>query len=243
MSDSYIVQSALNTIDVNYKNIAANGSSATNSDQIIQDAGSSYTSQESLTEQTIKISSDSANDTASGTGARTVLLTGYDTNYNEQTEVITLNGQTAVNTVNKYILVRQIEVLTAGSGGTNAGAIYAGVGTVTAGVPQSQYLKVIAGNGTSRTGFYLVPAGYTAVLDRAVINNRTASNKCTLKLWAKKYGAVYVQKFVKDVEGNSTDHLDIKYPLPEKTLIKITGNNGTSTSSISIAISFRLIKN
>jgi hypothetical protein len=81
------------------------------------------------TEQTTNgqrsIASASANDTAAGTGARTIKITYLDqTGAGPFTETLTLNGTTGVNTVATNIcFIEQIEVLTAGSGGNNAGII------------------------------------------------------------------------------------------------------------------------
>lgn len=177
-----------------------------------------------------------------GTGARTVLLSGYDVDYNEQSEIITLNGQTAVNTTKKYILVRELEVLTTGTGNTNAGTVYAGVGTVTSGAPATKYLGITAGVGITRAGFYLVPAGCKMIIKKSELQNRTATNACLLKLWTKKFGGTYVQKYLRNVEGNSITSTNIEYVLPEKTLIKITGNNETSTSAMIINMGFYLVK-
>lgn len=72
-----------------------------------------------------QILSSSAADTAAGTGARTVKITYLDqTGAGPFTETLTLNGTTAVNTVNTNICyIEQMEILTAGSGGVNAGTI------------------------------------------------------------------------------------------------------------------------
>lgn len=81
------------------------------------------------TEQTTNgqrsIASSSASDAAAGTGARTLMITYYDqTGAGPFTETMTLNGTTRVNTVATNIcFIEQIEVLTAGSGGVNAGII------------------------------------------------------------------------------------------------------------------------
>jgi hypothetical protein len=81
------------------------------------------------TEQTTNaqrsIASASANDTAAGTGARTVKITYFDqTGAGPFTETITLNGVTFVNTVATDIcFIEQIDVLTAGSTGSNVGII------------------------------------------------------------------------------------------------------------------------
>ena len=71
------------------------------------------------------ISSSSANDTSAGTGARTILITYFDNSMSgPNTETITLNGTSSVNTVASNIrFIEKIEVLTAGSGGVNAGTI------------------------------------------------------------------------------------------------------------------------
>lgn len=81
------------------------------------------------TEQTTNgqrsFASSSAADAAAGTGARTIKLTYLDqTGAGPFTETITLNGTTRVNTVATNIcFIEQIEVVTAGSGGVNAGTI------------------------------------------------------------------------------------------------------------------------
>lgn len=111
--------------------------------------------------QTMTISSASANDTSAGTGARTVLVEGVGVNFASQSEVVTLNGQTAVSTVNTYLGINNVTVLTAGAGLVNAGAIYAGFGTVTAGVPASILTAIAVGDNKSQGCVYTVPAGYT----------------------------------------------------------------------------------
>lgn len=71
------------------------------------------------------VASSSANDTAAGTGARTVRITYYDTaGVGPKTEDKTLNGTTGVNTTATDICyIEKIEVLTVGSGAANAGII------------------------------------------------------------------------------------------------------------------------
>lgn len=103
------------------------------------------------------LSSTSANDAAAGTGARTVLVRGLDANYAPVTETVTLNGVTPVNTVNAYRRINAMTVVTAGSGGTNAGVVSAIAAAVT-------YCAIAAGDGASAYGVYTVPAGYTAML-------------------------------------------------------------------------------
>ncbi len=109
---------------------------------------------------TMTISSGSANDAAAGTGARTCRVTGIDANYALLTETATMNGQTGVTLANQYMLVNSVEILTAGSGKTNAGIIYCGTGAVTTGVPATVDAYMAAGVGVTQHGFRGIPTGY-----------------------------------------------------------------------------------
>lgn len=112
----------------------------------------------------LKISSTDADDDDGDTGARTVLVEGLDANYNEISEVVTLNGQTAVNTTNTYKRVHRMIVQSVGSSGYNEGIIYAGTGTVTAGVPANKYAAIPAEYNQTMMAVYTIPAGKTGYL-------------------------------------------------------------------------------
>lgn len=187
------------------------------------------------------ISSSSASDTAAGTGARTVLIEGLDANYNEISETVTLNGQTAVNTTNSYLRVFHLAVTTAGSGGAAAGTIYAGTGTVTSGVPANVY-AVYGANGGSTACIWTVPAGYTAyVVSMAVASGCTTANAFTsLGLYDRPFGSV----FDNSVQGRSANggvfEVPFFYPLsfPEKTDLEI---RVTSTTASSVSAQFQVV--
>ena len=104
------------------------------------------------------IVSSSANDAAAGTGARTVRVTGVDSLYAIQTEVVTLNGVTPVALVNNYMSINDITVLTAGSGGVKAGTL-----TLAAGGTTHAFMAV--GINTNTSYIYTVPAGYGLMIE------------------------------------------------------------------------------
>jgi hypothetical protein len=112
----------------------------------------------------MSISSSSADDDSTGTGARTVLVEGVNGTGGLTSEVVILDGQTAVNTTKAYDAIERMTVLTVGSGGKNAGIIYAGTGTVTAGVPAVPYSAIGIGDNTSLVGHWTCPTGYTGYL-------------------------------------------------------------------------------
>lgn len=116
---------------------------------------------------TLGVSSGSANDTAAGTGTRTIRVWGINENYELISEDFTMNGQTRVVGTKTFFRVFRMVQLTAGSGGTNAGIIYAYTSSVspTAGVPASGiHDTMTVGESQSASGLFTVPAGKTLAL-------------------------------------------------------------------------------
>lgn len=106
--------------------------------------------------RTHDIVSTSANDTSAGTGARTVFIQGLDSNWDLQSETITMNGTSNVATANTYRRIFRMFVQTAGSGGVNAGDISATAqtdSTVTAQINQD--------NGQTQMAIYTTPRNTT----------------------------------------------------------------------------------
>jgi len=194
----------------------------------------------------LEISSSSAADIAAGTGARTVTIYGLDGNYNQINEVITLNGQTAVNTVNSYLRVFHLAVNTAGSGGAAAGTIYAGTGAVTAGVPAVIYGTYTASGGSSAC-IYTVPAGYTGYIYDFYVSfgSTTANVFARVGLFARPNGGVF-DNSVQGVSANGGSFVTpLSFPLAfsEKTDIEVRGLGTTSGGTITANFTIVLIKN
>jgi hypothetical protein len=195
----------------------------------------------------LKISSANANDTSAGTGARTVLVNGLDADYNEISETVILNGQTAVNTVNSYLRFHYMEVLTAGSGGTAAGILYAGVGTVTSGVPATIYGYVPVGYNVSEQAIWTVPAGYTAYITSCTwtTSNTSANIVVTGTINTRLIGSVFIaQSACKMTAGNSFDrHFDTPFMVPEKSDIEMRAASSTAGSAVTGEFQVIYIKN
>lgn len=192
----------------------------------------------------MEISSSSADDTAAGTGARTVLVSGLDANYEPISETVTLNGRTAVNTIKSYLRVLSITALTAGSGGGNAGVIYAGTGVVTAGVPAVVHEIVPIGMNKSQTGAYTVPAGYTAYFVRGGMTSATTgAGAVTARLAASNQGSPFAAAALTMVSNAQVDY-EFEYPLkfPEKTDIEARGISPASTHTVTCYFQILLIK-
>jgi len=195
----------------------------------------------------MKISSSSADDTSAGTGARTISIAGLDSSYNEISETVILDGQTAVNTVNSYLRISRMFVVTAGSGATAAGTIYAGTGTVTSGVPATVYGMIALNANQTQMAFWTVPAGYTLYLTGLFYTsgNTNANAWTNFQLIQRPLGGVFRQQSSSRVPGNGDFVVDLHTPLAfaEKTDIEVRAVASTSPSNVSAEFEGIYIKN
>lgn len=197
----------------------------------------------------MKVSSSSANDTSAGTGARTILVVGLDANYVSQSETITLNGQTAVNTTNSYLRITYTELLTTGSGNGIAGTLYIGTGSLTAGVPATIYWQMEATyNNWSFAGF-TVPAGYTAYITSYTITSQstTANINVSLGMVVYEYGKTfseYQSTARLSSNGNFDRHFDHPFAVAEKSDVELRAWASTGSAvNVTGEIQYVLIKN
>ena len=193
----------------------------------------------------LKISSSDANDTSAGTGARTVFIEGVDGDYAVASETVTLNGQTAVNTTNSYLYVNKFYVLTAGSGGENAGNINAGTGVVTAGVPAVLYDIIAIGYNNRTTGPYCVPAGYTGYMVVGIITSGQASGSTSVTSFLKQRGTdglVRVGAVATLNNGSVQYDFDPAYAIPEKNCVGASAIGSSVNNSVSSFFNIVLVK-
>lgn len=110
----------------------------------------------------LEVVSGSANDTAAGTGARTIRVQGVQLDATTGTylpfaETVTLNGTTPVALANTTAVgINSAEILTAGSGLTNAGNI--DIRTVSGSTVKSRISSNIEGIGKARDFIYTTSA-------------------------------------------------------------------------------------
>lgn len=169
-SNSYFHQIGLGTIP-GHRRIVGLGNNpnvdTTTLPEDITSAGGLYVFMD--TASALEIVSDSANDTAAGTGARSVTIMGLDASYKEVNQVVTLNGLTPVAVPLPLLRVNRLVIATAGSGRTNAGTITCR--RISDGLGQR---TMPVGFGVSRASMYSVPAGYTLSVNQYFASiNRT----------------------------------------------------------------------
>jgi hypothetical protein len=108
------------------------------------------------TARTMSVVSSDADDASGDTGARTVLIQGVDENFLEVEETITMNGTTPVVTIQTFLRINRMVVVTAGSSEMNEGTI-----TATATTDATVQGSIPAGHGFTQQLVIAVPANKT----------------------------------------------------------------------------------
>ncbi len=106
---------------------------------------------------TVKVVSASANDTAAGTGMRTIRIFGAAVGGTFRVEDVPMAGATAVVLKNKFAMIYGAYGVAFGSGGANAGAVYVYETDRTAATENA--LAIPAGENTAYAANYMVPPG------------------------------------------------------------------------------------
>lgn len=185
--------------------------------------------------------STSANDAAAGTGLRTVVVQGLDTNYIEVEETVTLNGVTPVNTTQVFWRINRIYGLTSGTGATNAG-------TITCSVNSQVQASIQIGLGQTLVGMFTVPAGHTLIIKSVEIGTgRIGSGDLHFQLQIRypngdlNAAPWRVQSFVDIYESFAIDKCCIS--VPEKTEIRCRATSTTVNLSMGVILCGYLIDN
>ena len=187
----------------------------------------------------MSVSSDDANDTSAGTGARTVKITGLDTNFDEMNETITLNGLTEVTTSNSFMRIINMQVETAGSGIENAGNIYMGTGTVTLGKPSVVHGLITLGYNKSLLGMRTIPNNHQGFLILYELYSGIAK-QISARVVVKPPGGVFQTQDLILLREGKADHIYLApFPLLEKSDIEIQAK--TAVGSGDIAVHFLII--
>lgn len=121
------------------------------------------------TAQALEFVSTSANDTAAGSGARSIFIQGLDSNFDLISETIATNGLTPVALVNSYTRVFRFFVATSGTYASQTASSHAGNLILQASGAGDEWARIdlvatVFGVGQSQIGCYTVPRGYTACL-------------------------------------------------------------------------------
>ena len=112
--------------------------------------------------QTLEVVSDNINDTAAGSGARSIRVLGITSTGSTGFEIVTLNGTTTVETVNQYSFVQDLRVITAGTTSVASLSANGNTGIISVSAKTSGNLMncIPAGSGISSLGANVITKGY-----------------------------------------------------------------------------------
>lgn len=200
----------------------------------IGDLGAAY-SWPAAAATVLAVSAD-ADDTAAGTGAKTIVVEGLDADYNEVSDTLTMAGlsNTDPSTV-EFLRVHRAYVATAGTSLTNEGLI-----TITGGAAVA---AIQAGAGQTLMAQYTVPAGYTAY----IINLATSTPKgddMYAQLEVRPLGGAFNTKHVQNTYQTSTHSLFQPYvKVAAKSDIRVRGKGSVGNSEGAASFGMILVKN
>lgn len=189
-------------------------------------------------------SSVSDDGSPAGVGARTLRIFGLtDWGTAEVSEDIVLNGTTNVPTVNAYVIIHRMRVLTKGATSVNVGAITATAqtdGTVTA--------QIYAGQGQTQMAIYGIPSTQAAYMKVfwAGLNKATAGSVDIILLENPEPDDELLNFLTKHTFGiHSTGKSYVPHPfdpyfkIPGPAIIKVQGDG--SVANMDVSAGFDLI--
>jgi hypothetical protein len=206
----------------------------------------------------LEIVSTSANDTAAGSGALTLRISGIsDVNgsWTEQEIDIALNGLTPVALPNGMWRVFRMHVLSSGTyANSTAGSHNSTITLRVAGAGATWHvINTEAGFGLGQTeiGVYTIPAGKTGyILNKHITTESTKS--ATVVLFTRESANVVVAPFgamnLKEIERNLTGNITLNnnvpiLVVPEMSDVGFMAKSITSTTNVSVHFEILLIDN
>jgi hypothetical protein len=184
----------------------------------------------------ITTAATSADTTAgiAGTGAHTVEVKGVTDKYLLESETVSLNGTTPVNTAKKYLWLK-LKVKTASTGGKNAGTI-----TATAATDGTVTCQIEADKNISEQAIVMMPKEVTGRMKFLSIAtaNVTGGAVTSVSLMTKKDGEVWVPEITIDLDSTTPTFRDFDSGvIPEfapGTIVKFQAIASAGSSSVSV---------
>lgn len=182
-------------------------------------------------------------------GARTLRVYGLTSwSTAEVSEDITLDGTTAVNTTNSYVIVHRMKVLTKGATNVNVGLI-----TATAAVDGTITAAILAGEGQTQMAVYGIPSTQVAYMTHYYVSalKAAAALRCSVSLLVNPEPDAELINFLTkhtnglDTTGNSYIHQDFRpyFKISGPAIIKLQVDASAADSDISAGFDLILVDN
>jgi len=181
----------------------------------------------------LEISSTSALDSSTATGARTIRLEGLDASFATQNETVTMTGTAAATTANSYIRLHRMKIITAG---TNE----AGVGSISAVHPSASatMAKIRTPWNQTQMAIFTIPAGKTGLIKRYYggVNIKTVGT-AEVSLWIRPENEVFRLNHLQPANPKF-NHSFEEDPLPVAAKSDIKMRASTSVNNMDVNAGF-----
>ena len=158
-----------------------------------------------------------------------VRISGLDTNWNQITETVTLNGTTPVTTTKQFLRINDARI----TSGNNAGDISISNGGTT-------YAFIEAGFGVSQATIFSVPAGFSFYITQVDITSGTigANKYGTVRACLKQFDGPELHFFESTfVTSQLTYDVRIPFKIPEKCDFSMECKSSSSSNEFTIYLS------
>lgn len=185
------------------------------------------------------IVSSSASDGILGTGIRSILLSGLDSNFDPITEIIVLNGITSVTSTNNFQRINHTTILTSGDTHHAAGDITCS----SVNFPTNIHFKILASSCDANINRYCIPNGHTGAIGNASLSSGSA-DEVLVRIYIHS-PILPIQNIAQTIvfANSFTVATNIFVPLPEKTdLIYRASSVVANNRKLSIAVPLYLVK-
>lgn len=250
LSDVYLDEASGRQQDRATGHKFGSNSSVSTSEVVIWSTGTAYTGF-LTTASTVRIKSGgNVNDTAAGTGARSVTVVGLDASWVETTEVIVTAGASA-SSATAASFIRVYRAYVTGSGTYSAGVDGANAGDIVIETSGGVTLATIAATlGQTQVAAYTVPSGYSAYI-RTLSVSVDGSKAATVRLFQRANADTVAAPFtgrrlVSVLPGltgfTQRDFTSYLGPFAAKTDLWATGQTATGTTSVSVSFDYILVR-
>ncbi len=203
-----------------------------------------YTGFDAADAEIVNISSDDANDSLTGTGANTIMLLGLGIGNTPQTEIIELNGTTAVQSTLTYLRLDNALVMTGGNGvdpnAVNSGTISCNQSITTA----NFFFHIVPGTNRTTIACFTIPEGKVGYMTSLFVTlAKKGSAGVEPRALVRLPGGVFQVVEWLAISGSGSSYVDRQFnaPLlgiPAGTDIKLQAD--TDTNNVGVAGGFEI---
>jgi len=232
-----------NTSGVSYIEKFGMNTDVDSNKETVWDGGGIYTYISNA--ETVTVTSNDGNDSATGSGARTVEVQGLDQDWALATETLTVGGASGTTTFRRVFRAR---VMTAGASEVNEGTI-----SITSDTTATTLAQIVvdgsgsnaAGRGQTFMSVYTIPAGKTGYLTQWTVGSGKQNTDAIAFLMCRNIAVDGWQS--KDVITVSATTYSKNFVVPlqitEKTDIEVRAFSTTNNSIVSATFNIILIDN